>query len=122
MRAKKMCQDGSAEFISTSVIRPAPHSQNLGIYDGDACIAQSAPAAAIAVLLPRRGRGGFLFAALLLLHMNLDRCGDVRMYLDDCLVQPLTYDFAADRDLAAIHVDVFLLQRLSDILARHCTK
>ena len=44
------------------------------------------------------------------------------MYLDDCLVQPLTYDFAADRDLAALHVDVFLLQRLSDILARHRTK
>ena len=48
VRAKKMRQDGSAEFISASVIRPAPHSQNLGIYDGDACIAQSAPAAAIA--------------------------------------------------------------------------
>ena len=41
------------------------------------------------------------------------------MPLDDCLVQPLAHNLAANRNLASIHVDVLLLQCLRDILARH---
>ena len=44
------------------------------------------------------------------------------MHLDDGLVQALADHLAANRNLAAIHIDVLLLQSLRDILARHCTK
>ena len=54
--------------------------------------------------------------------MNLDRRCDVRVYLDDSLIDALARHLSIDRDLAAIHVDVLLLQCLCDILARHRAK
>ena len=41
------------------------------------------------------------------------------MHLHDCLVEALTGHFAADRNLAAVDVDVLLLQRLGDVFPRH---
>ena len=44
------------------------------------------------------------------------------MHLDDSLIDAFARHLSVDRDLAAIHVDVLLLQRLRDILSRHCAK
>ena len=44
------------------------------------------------------------------------------MHLYDCLVQPLAHNLATNHDLAAVDVDVLLLQRLGNILARHRTE